>query len=99
MKLVSFIALAAAGCSSHPSPPPAAATPDASDAGGSICAAACARLDALGCPEAHPPVGDSCVNVCNHTETTKVFDLKPACIANAQTVDAVHACGTVVCAR
>jgi hypothetical protein len=65
----------------------------------SLCAQACARMNSLSCPEANPrDSGDTCEQVCDHTIDSGLFDMKPACLAAAQTLDDLHACGTVVCA-
>ena len=66
----------------------------------SACARACAVLTALKCPEAEaPPGGDPCSVVCQRTEDAKKISLKPLCVADAKTVEAVRACGTVRCKR
>jgi len=66
----------------------------------SACVRACAVLTALKCPEAEaPPGGDPCSVVCQRTEDAKKISLKPLCVADAKTVEAVRACGTVRCKR
>jgi len=65
----------------------------------SLCAQACSCMNSLSCPEANPPdSGDNCETVCNHTIDSGVFDMKPACLAAAQTLADLQACGTVKCA-
>lgn len=114
MKLVHTLALFAAlllGCPPSPiNPPPDAndgaspvppTTPDAgpvlfADSGPpTACTLACVNLNKLGCPEGLDP---NCVNVCNHAQGQGVTNLKPDCLANATTVAAAKACGTVTCA-
>ena len=73
---------------------------DAPDEASLVCAKACAALKKIGCPEAETtPKGDSCVVVCNHTQASKKFDMKPACLAKAETVGDVQFCGTVRCLK
>ena len=74
---------------------PDSATPSA---GGTDCAAACANLVKLGCPEGHPKAGKSCLDVCNHTQSTHLTDLHTACLAAAKSVPEVKACKSVTCA-
>ncbi len=86
-----------------PSPAPApSSVPDASPADASTtpapaptadatgCTAACAALVTLQCPEGQDP---SCVATCQHVQTAKLTDIKPACIAASTSLSAVHACG------
>ena len=79
-----------------------AASPSNGDASpptaGGDCAAACANLAALGCPEGAPKSGQSCVEVCNHAQSSHLTDLKPACLAAAKTAADARACKTVKCA-
>ncbi len=41
----------------------------------------------------------ACEKVCEHTQETKTFDMKPACLAVARSVAEVRACGTVRCTQ
>jgi hypothetical protein len=90
-----------------PTSKPVAPVGDASDGAAkdgvtvspSLNVQACARLRTCNCPESLPTdTGDSCETLFDRTATTKQFDLKPQCIVDALTCDAVRACGTVVCA-
>jgi len=74
-----------------PPPPPQEAAPAPDPTG---CAAACANIAKLGCPEGNT----SCVSACAHTQDSGVTDLKPACLAAAKTVADLQKCGTVKCA-
>lgn len=86
-----------------PKPPPndasdAAPLPDSGPS--APCEAACAKLAALGCPEADTlDGGKSCAQLCLDSEASGKFNLKPACVAGAQTVEQVRACGTVRCGK
>lgn len=64
---------------------------------GTDCAAACANLVRLGCPEGHPSGGRTCLEVCNHTQSTHLTDLHTACLAAAKSVTEVKACKSVTC--
>lgn len=63
------------------------------------CAAACANLQTLGCPEGRTRPGeDSCYIVCRRSETTAGrIDFKPRCISAARTKPSLRACGTYRC--
>jgi hypothetical protein len=65
-----------------------------------VCARACLRLRALGCPEgSRPDGGETCYRTCERLELGGHFTLRPSCIAAAMDVGAVRACGAVRCAR
>ncbi|GAC1475546.1 MAG: hypothetical protein PVSMB8_00130 [Vulcanimicrobiaceae bacterium] len=72
-----------------PPPPPDASTGD--------CAAACANLRALGCPEGAEDAGQGCTAVLCHAEGSGKLDLKMACVKAAKTKDELAKCGTVKC--
>lgn len=64
------------------------------------CAAACAKMKALGCPEAvKPDGGQTCYNVCAHAESSGKFSLKPDCVASKNTIEELKTCGTVRCKK
>jgi hypothetical protein len=88
-------------------------SPDASDAGYQVtiiatdapydydqdaqkppCQRACDNLAAMGCPEG---ANLGCVQACSHAQLSGVFDIKPECIAAANTPNMVRQCGTVRC--
>lgn len=77
-----IVALAITGCSfQHQTDP---AEPD--------CAAACDRMELLGCDEAEPtPGGASCVQVCRNVENSPVT-LNPACVVGIQTCEQIESC-------
>jgi hypothetical protein len=54
---------------------------------------ACAKLESLGCPEAHPPTGEGCVGVLDKTLKDKVFSIDVQCILSAPNVQSVRTCG------
>jgi len=92
------------GDSAADAPAPGPSDPEAGfeDADGarprSACRHACEAMRRFGCPEGAPlDGGDSCEAVCEHAESSGKFALKPACIADAGSRDAVRACGTVRC--
>lgn len=97
--LTMLAALAAVvACKTAPGP----VTPDAADGGGIVivdvdggaCAAACARLGALGCPEAKTTDGGTtCADLCERTQAGAMVDLHPECVAGAADVAAVKRCG------
>ena len=73
-------------------PPPDAAPPSSDGAQGDVCAAACARLVALNCPEGTPPPGGRpCVDTCH--VAGGVYDLHPGCVAAAGSLIEVRQCG------
>ena len=77
---------------------------DDSDPDGALrspaCKNACLRLRQLGCPEAETPDGGkTCYMLCADAEASGKFRLKPDCVAAAQTVETVRACGTVRCQK
>ena len=51
----------------------------------------------LGCPEGTPDGGQSCVEVCRHTQATHLTDLHPSCLAAAKSKEQARACGSVKC--
>jgi hypothetical protein len=64
------------------------------------CDHACANLEKFHCPESLTPTnGDTCTVVCQRAEATGKLSLKPACVADAGTVEAIRACGTVRCQK
>jgi hypothetical protein len=66
----------------------------------SACSRACAKLKAVGCPEAEQIDGGlACVDLCDKAEASGKFTLKPECVAAAASVEAVRACGSVRCAK
>jgi hypothetical protein len=69
------------------------------DSGSSACSRACNNLQAMGCPEGNPDGGDGCYMTCMHAMQSGVFDVKPDCIAAANTADMIRACGSVKCNR
>lgn len=63
-----------------------------------LCAYACANLQRRRCPDGSARSGeDSCYVVCRRAEQTGKIDLKPGCVADAGTVEAIRACGTYEC--
>lgn len=72
-----------------PSPPPAPAP------SGNSCADACAKLAALGCPEAKPtPKGATCTEVCQNTLGSPV-SLQPDCVVHAKDCPSAEACQAI----
>jgi len=107
--LAIFFAYATGGCPTPaPKPPPfdasdASAFQDADAEGDSSlrspsCAAACAKMKTLRCPEAEQPDGGkTCYLLCADAEGSGKFSLKSECLARAGTVADLRACGTVRC--
>jgi len=63
-----------------------------------LCKAACDALARVGCPEANQvDGGDDCYTVLEHAQSSRKFDLKPACVAAAKDAAGVRACKTVRC--
>ena len=62
-----------------------------------FCPAACANLIKLGCPEGLEDAGQGCTSVCEHTQSSKLFNMKASCLAAAKTKTEVKACGSVTC--
>ena len=58
------------------------------------CSDACANLAKLGCAEG---TTGSCVATCEHTQSSRVTDLKPGCLLAAKTKADARACGSVTC--
>ena len=58
------------------------------------CAEACANLARLKCPEG---LDVSCTASCLSAQAARLTDLKPACLASADSIEAARACGTVTC--
>lgn len=92
---VGFLLLA--GC--PPASPLVAPAPDAQDGapplalgpvGAAACAPACANLARLGCPEGQ---NATCEATCQHMQT--IADMAPGCLADAGSVDAALACGSL----
>jgi hypothetical protein len=107
---ISLLVVAIHALGGCPSPTPVVPTVDATDASqgedaaldsaGTQCARACANLKKLGCPEADMVTnGDSCVDLCQKAQNTGKFDMKPACVLDAGTKDALLKCGTVRCKK
>lgn len=83
-------------CTPAPTPPTSANVADAG-ASNDPCTQACANLVAIGRPEGSSDGGASCVATCQHTQATKVTDLKPSCLAGAKSKADARACGSVAC--
>lgn len=85
----------------EPSPAPPDVVPFPPDpvgvAGASGCAAACAKLAQLGCPEAKPtPKGASCVEVCANTQgDSSPVSLQTDCVVRAGSCDDAKACQAI----
>lgn len=98
-----FVALAVA-CTPLPPHPPQGDDPTAYptssygvDAAGTPCERACARLDALHCPEAKPTKsGVACPALCERGQALE--GMPTSCVAGAASIPAVRACG-VRCAE
>lgn len=61
------------------------------------CAKACSNLRARGCLDGfRRPGEDSCYVVCKRAEES-MMDLKTGCVAKAETIAAIRACGTYRC--
>ncbi len=74
------------------------ASPPVVDAGPpTLCQLACANVAKYPCIENSFDGGSGCLAVCTQTDTSKVFDMKPKCLADAKTLAALKACGTVKC--
>lgn len=69
------------------------------DAAMSVCEKMCANLVRNGCPEGSPDGGLSCVAICEKIRVENKFNIKAECNAVATTVDAIRACGTIVCKK
>jgi hypothetical protein len=84
------------GVTACPQPlPPVPPGPGPADAAPStIAEATCTNLARLQCPEGLRP---DCAAVVQKAIDTRITDLKLGCLAEAQTVDAVRACGSVTC--
>ncbi len=110
IKLLLLSALFASTCEVGPFPKPApqpdppspwdssdAAPPAPEEVDGaapSACSRACAKLAALGCPEAKPTTGGaSCIQVCANAESSGVVSLDPDCVSRAASCKAAVACG------
>lgn len=93
--------LALVACTPEPKPPTVevdASTVVVVDAAPSACASACANLRRLGCPEGETADGGkSCVDLCDQLQASGKFDMKPACVAAAQTREELAACKTARC--
>lgn len=90
---------------SLPEEPPFVVFPPYDDAGfdaevsvNSECSRACANLVILGCPESWP-AGRSCGSTCE-VASAHGFDMRPRCLAEADSANAVRACCSGVrCAK
>ncbi len=57
------------------------------------CAAACARLRHLGCPEAEPtPDGASCETVCDRVQDSGAYELNTECVTRADRCHEAEEC-------
>lgn len=95
--LLAALAAAVPGCPPSPLQNDSgadAAPPDDLDAASSACARACRNLAALGCSEG---TATSCTATCQHTQTARLVDLHPTCLADAKSKAAARACGSVDC--
>jgi len=96
LPILSLLALAAsctpannptdAGDGAPPPPGPAAA-----------CSAMCATLRKIPCPEGRADAGTACEDSCMKVQANHSGDLKPLCVADAGSAEAVRACGTMTC--
>jgi hypothetical protein len=87
VKFLLLAALLGISCVVTPPPPPPPVPP-----GDPTCGTACARLQALSCPEGgNTPAGASCLNVCWDTENNGL-KLPLACLTNAASCDAAESC-------
>ncbi len=73
-----------------------AQNPPIDGVGDSPCLRSCARLGALGCPEAHPATG-SCEDTCDRVTKLGASTYDPSCVSAARDVAAVRACPAVRC--
>ncbi len=84
---------------SHEACTPRAVAPqndaDAAPAYTDLCSRACAVLAAPEhrCPEAKGMGGRDCLATCQHDTPAIVFDLHPACVADATTDEQIRKCG------
>jgi hypothetical protein len=82
------IAIALAACvTPGPVPPDPTPSPD-------VYARACAKLAAIGCPEG---ARESCARVMQDAQEARATDLRPECLAKADSIEAARACGSVRC--
>ncbi len=89
--LFATLTVAATQCKPVAEPPAAHRASD--------CDPACAKLAALKCPEAQTIVGgDTCAVVCRRSLLERIAPLPTACVASANDVASVRACG-VSCAN
>lgn len=73
---------------------------DGSDSVSATCARSCKNLQKFGCPEGNTPDGgDSCVVLCQKTQNSGKFDLKPSCISKAVDMAGIKACKSVRCMK
>jgi len=91
--MAACLAIALSGCP-KPIPPPAPPAPDAdTDAGAATCAAACARLQQLGCAAGKPtPKGAPCTEVCENVTSSGLLTWDLDCIARAVSCGATDLC-------
>jgi hypothetical protein len=100
--VLTILLLLGIACPSPPLPPvppgPAPATLDSGAPDTPLPAAtaenACANLAALQCPEG---LRADCISVTQKAIDLHTTDLKLGCLVAAKTVEAVRACGTVLC--
>lgn len=97
-----FTVAACASCTPSPVPP----TSDAGSVGDApakpstevACALACSNLSALGCREGAADAG--CSATCALHQTKHTADLRPWCVLDAGSAEAVNACGgSATCTR
>ena len=63
-----------------------------------VCSRACAAMESLECPEAETKEGASCVLWCRRYHGPGYMPPWADCVAKAETVEAVRACG-MMCKR
>jgi hypothetical protein len=104
LNLLCFVLCIVGGCQGCPKPVPTPATDGSMGIDGTDvvsldgCAKACINLRMIKCPEGDAnDGGDSCEVTCRHAQASGLTDLKPTCLAMAQTKAEAVACGTVKC--
>ena len=74
-----------------PGPDAAGAAPPGQPSIAEACSLSCAALASLGCKEGAADAG--CVDVCVAIQSQHTADLRPWCVMDAGSADAVNACG------
>jgi len=99
LNAICFVLCIVGGCQGCPKPVPTPATDGSMDmASLDDCAKACINLRLIKCPEGDTnDGGDSCETTCRHAQTSGLTDLKPSCLAMANSQAEAVACGTVKC--